>query len=80
MDKLVDNLCTIYFKILVNFQTLTLAQITSIQWIHNNLLQTWGKHEITPMARQAADLTEGVSSYSAAYIYKGYIVIIHNLT
>lgn len=33
-----------------------------------------GKHEMTPMARQAADLTEGISSCKAALIYKDFQV------
>lgn len=34
------------------------------------LKEVAGKHEITPIARQAADLTEGVLSCNAAVIYK----------
>lgn len=34
------------------------------------LTEVSGKHEITPIARQDADLTEGVLSCNAAVIYK----------
>lgn len=35
----------------------------------NHLSETCGKHEMTPMARQAADLTEATSSCKAESIF-----------
>lgn len=70
MDKLLQDLCAVKNKKLGGFSSFPVTILFQDFGTLIHLWYIWGKQAITPMARQAADLTEGTSSLRAALTYK----------